>query len=292
MKRYFLIFLIVLPTIFLYAENQSLPNPYEKNYPFESAIIHYENKTFYGHGKPLEGTTVAYIKGDKTALVTKMTVLDGSGKPREIETLQIIDPEHIYLINMTQNVGTKLDNPISGPKAAYDALSASEKEVFHERLAKSRIVSMHLPPLGIRERSEEIIGLECDLYHLSSGFAEATVDSEYWDEQTCVWGNTSIVLHRREEHHEIITTQTATKIKKNVPIQDSKFVVPKEPKITYDELTSEYRNKTAMSAFNGLRTGASEPFAIKLKGERMKAKEVETEKEKNKKKSQTETMTE
>jgi hypothetical protein len=265
------VLLVLLITFFAYsvhAKDESLPNPYVKTYPFKSAIIYYKNTITYGPGKPLEGTTVAYIKADKTAMVTKMTVPDvRSGKNQEVESMQIIDPEYIYLINMTANVGTKLDNSTKFTKAAYEALSASEKKTFHERLAKSRgIVSMDLPALGLKEKSEEILGRKCDLYHLSSGFAEGTVDSEYWDEQTCVWGTTGIVLKRREERHGVITTQTATKIEENVPIPDSRFTVPEGTKITYDEATSEYRKNGTLAAFNSLKTGAPMHFKVKLKG--------------------------
>lgn len=269
--------LVLLMTLFVYsvhAKDESLPNPYVKTYPFKSAIIHYKITITYGHGKTLEGMTVAYIKADKTAMVTKMAVPDRSGKPQEVESMQIIDPEYIYLINMTANVGTKLHNSTKFTKAVYETLSASEKKAFHERLAKSRIVSMDLPPLGLKEKSEEVLGHKCDLYHLSSGFAEGTVDSEYWDEKTCVWGATGIVLKRIEERHGALTTQTATKIEENVPIPDSKFVVPKGAKITYDEATSEYRKNGALAAFNSLKTGEPRHFGVKLKGTRIKAKKA------------------
>jgi len=281
-----LVLLITLFTYSVHAESKSLPNPYVKNYPFKSAIIHYKNTITHAHGKTVEGTTVAYIKGDKTAMVTKMPVPNGSGKPQEVETMQIIDPQYIYLINMNTDVGTKLDNPIKFTKAAYEALSASEKKTFHERLAKSGIASMDLPFLGVKEKSEEVIGRKCDLYHLSSGFTEGTVDSEYWDEQTCVWGNTGIVLKNIQERQGGLITQTATKIEENVPIPDSKFVAPKGAKITYDEATSEYRKDGALAAFNSLKTGEPMLFKIKLKGASIKAKKA-TSKEKQEKESQT-----
>ncbi len=270
------VLLALMITFFAYcvhAKDEGLPNPYVKAYPFKSAIIYYKNTIISGPGKPLEGTTVAYIKADKTAMVTKMNVPDRrSGKVQEVESMQIFDPEHIYHINITANVGTKLDNSTKFTKAAYEALSASEKKAFHERLAKSRIVSMDLPPLGLKEKSEEILGRKCDLYHLSSGFAEGTVDSEYWDEQTCVWGTTGIALKRVEERHGVLTTQIATKIEENVPISDSRFSVPEGVKITYDEATSEYRKKGALAAFNSLKTGEPISFNIKLKGTKIKAK--------------------
>jgi hypothetical protein len=271
--------------LFVYSADtkvEGLPNPYVKAYPFKSAIIHYKNTITDAHGKTFEGTMVAYIKGDKTAMVSKMTVPDRtSGKSLEIESIQIFDPEYIYLINVTANVGTKLDNSTKFTKAAYEALSASEKKAFHERLAKSSgIVSMDLPPLGLKEKSEDILGHKCDLYHLSTGFAEGTVDSEYWDEKTCVWGTTGIVLKRIEERQGVLTTQTATKIEENIPIPDSKFVVPKGAKITYDEATSEYRKKGALAAFRSLKTGEPIHFGMKLKGTRMKAKKEESTREK------------
>ena len=265
--------------------DSSLSNPYVASYPFKSAVIHYTIKNEYGHGKISKGTEIVYIKGDRLAKVTKMAVPDPKGKDKikNIETLQIFTPDYIYMVDLVEKTGIKIDNPRKYTKPAYDKLSDEEKKAFHERMDKRGIVSLDLLGLGKKIGTDTLLGRKCDIYQSGEELSpeklqealESEEDSFYM--KSWVW-RTAVVL----KVIKVITSGLgwsneliATKIEENVRIPDSRFTVPSDIsdiKVTYDKAKSEFAKQEALVRFELYKTGKPMVVMMKLKREEIKPK--------------------
>ncbi|MBI3028074.1 MAG: hypothetical protein HYY64_00970 [Candidatus Rokubacteria bacterium] len=253
-----------------------LRNPYIATYPIDSAIIHYVIHTQFGHGDmsgPARGTTedfsgtqTVYLKGEKLAKVTKMTLPAGKGKTTTVGTLQIYTADHIFTLDLIQKTGTKIDNPKRYGKAEYDKLSEGEKEAFHERMRTRGVISFDLPYVGKKVGTATILGHTCDVYQLGEEpvpekLFERLQTGQDFSMNTCLWEGAiplRVLRSRFARSEELL----ATKIEKNVEIADSHFEVPRDIKIVHDDQTSELERRYALGRFHLYKTG--KPMVIRV----------------------------
>jgi hypothetical protein len=275
MNRFYVAILSL--TIFLfpclsYAGETSLPNPYVISYPFKSAIIHYDMKNEYGHGKVSEGTQTVYIKGDKLAKITKGALPDSNGEVKQTENLWLFTPDYVYEVDLITKTGTKIDNPKKYTKPAYDNLSTEERKAFHNRMEKRRIISIDL--LGLEEKigTESILGHECDIYQSGkeltpenlSEALEGGAGSFYV--KSSIWRTAKIPLKIKTSGLGGSNELIATKVEEDLKIPEKIFTVPPGIKITYDKEKSEFEKREALARFELYKTG--KPMVVKMKLEK------------------------
>jgi len=252
-------------------------NPYVKAYPFKSAVIKYTGKSEYGH--PVEeaytGTEVVYIKADRLVKETKLKELDQDDI--EVESLQIIDPEYAYVIDVTKKSGVKVDNPWKYGKVEYEKLSEAEKATFQKRMAERGIVSLDLLDIGKKVGSEKVLGRECDVYQSgekpnAKDIAAAMENGEILPDfkKTWVWKDAMIPLKVVTFGMDSSSEFAATEIEENVEIPDKIFEVPAGTEIVFDEYQSETAKVDTLNKFHLYKTGKYKPMRVKAQ------KEVET----------------
>ena len=279
-KFYFSIIVVLLFACLSYASDLNLSNPYVSLYPFKSAVIYYTIKDQYGHGKTSQNTEIVYIKGDELAKIIKIAIPDpkAKGKTKNIETLQIFDPDYVYSVNLTDKIGTKIDNSNKYTKSAYDKLSDKEKEAFHKRMEIRGVLSLDLLGLGKKVGTDTVLGRECDVYEsgkkvspeeLSKMIASGE-EEDYFYMRSWIWKTAKIPLRIITYDVRGSDEMVATKIEENVKIPDSQFKVPSDTKVTYDEEKSEFEKKEALARFNLYKTGNPMVFQMKLKPEEIK----------------------
>lgn len=265
----------------LYAGGGSAPgssaNPYAASYPFKSAVISYTVKSVYGHGEASEGTETVYIRDGKLAKITKMSVPGSEGKTKEMEILKIFTPEYVYMIDLSDKTGTKIDNPKKYGSQAYDKLSDEEKEAFLGRMNKRGIVSLDLIGLGTKTGTETFLGVNCDIYESGDEMSPEAISKTLeegnvpFNMKSWLWRDAGIPL-------KVITTGlgqsnelVATSIERDADIPWSRFEVPPDIKITYDGKKSEFAKRETMARFELYKTG--KPMVIKTKLEKKKIKD-------------------
>lgn len=278
-RLYFSIIVVVLLFACLsYASDSNLANPYVESYPFKSAVIHYAFKNQYGH-KTFESTEIVYIEGDKLAKVTKAAVPDpkAKGKTKNVETLQIFAPDYVYLVDLTNKAGTKIDNSNKYTKPAYDNLLDKEKEAFHKRMEEREVISLYLTGLGKKIGTDTMLGRECDVYELGKMMnpeelskMTANEAEDYVYAKSWIWRTAKIPLKIITYNMKGSNEMVATKIEENVKIPDSQFKVHSDIKVTYDEEKSEFAKKEALARFNLYKTGEPMVIQMKLKPEKIK----------------------
>lgn len=278
--------LVLFVACISYAGDSNLENPYVMSYPFKSVVIHYDITEINFHGKVYEGTEVAYIKGDKLARVIKMAVPDLKGTTKNIETLVISDPDYMYVIDLTEKTGIKIDNPRKYTKPAYDKLSDEEKKAFHERMDKRRIVSLDLLGLGKKVGEEIILGKKCNVYETGEKINPEELSVDEMDKvykKNWIWKGANIRLKSLVEGVGWSNELVATKIEENLKIPESQFIAPSDIKVTYDEVKSEFAKKQALARLHLLETGESMPIKVKLKKKITKPGEASKESESSQK---------
>jgi hypothetical protein len=255
-----------------YAGETGLPNPYVISYPFKSAIIHYDMKNEYGHGKVSEGTQEVYIKGDKLAKITKGALPDSNGEVKQTENLWLFTPDYVYEVDLITKTGTKIDNPKKYTKPVYDNLSTEEKKAFHNRMEKRGIISIDLLGLGEKIGTEIIFGRECDIYQSGkeltpgnlSEALEGGAGSFYM--KSWIWRTAKIPLKVKTSGLGGSNELIATKVEEDVKIPEKIFTVPPGIKITYDKEKSEFEKREALARFELYKTG--KPMVVKMKLEK------------------------
>jgi len=260
--------------------DSSLPNPYVITYPFKSAVIHYTIKNEYGHGKISKGTEVVYIKGDRLAKVTKMAIPDPKEmtKTKNVETLQIFTPGYIYMVDLVEKTGSKIDNSKKYTKPAYDKLSDEEKKAFHRRMERRGIVSLDLLGLGKKVGTDTVLGRQCDVYQSGKEMSpeELVAASESGESpsymKSWIWGTAKIPLKVITAGLGWSNELIATKIEESVKIPDSQFTAPSDIKVTYDKEKSEFAKQEALARFELYKTGKPMVVKTKLKREEIKPK--------------------
>ena len=284
MNRLYLIIIIGIVSLssLSSANDSKLTNPYVPSYPFKSAVIYYTGMNEYGHGKSFQSKEVLYIQGDKLAKVTKMTVPDpkAKGKTKYIETLQIFDPDYVYMVNLTDKIGTKIENSNKYTIQAYDKLSDKEKEAFHKRMDLRGITSPDLPGLGKKIGTDTILGKQCDVYESGKkvngeellNMVESGDVGNYFYKKSWIWRDSNIPLKELTNTFGQSNEITATKIEENVKIPDNQFKVNSKIKVTFDEEKSEFSKKDAMARFNHFKTGNPIVLRMKLKEKKLPGK--------------------
>lgn len=283
--------LLIFPAV-SYAQQQ---NPYEISYPFDSAIIRYsgsiEQGSHSGDMRGSKGTEIIYIKGDRTLKKTMILVPDSDGELRTMETLRLITPEYVYMVNLSDNKGFKIDNPKKYGKEAYQQLSEEDKNEFHARMDKRGIISLDLLGLGRKIGSEKFLGKECDVYENGKELTKEdlkmsaeTGQSPYYM-KTWVWRDAKIPLKIVTETIDSNRELVATKIELNADIPDSRFEIPEDVKVTYDEQRSINSKRETLARFNLYKTG--QPKVMKYKAEKeVRTSEGDWVKEKDAKKEE------
>ncbi len=252
--------------------DSSLPNPYVKTYTFKSVVIHYTIKSEYGHGKISEGTEVVYIKGDKLAKVRKMAVPGPDGTTRNVETLRIFNPDYVYMIDLVNKKGIKIDNSKKYGKPAYNSLTEEEKKAFHKRMERRGVVSLDLLGLGKKIGTDTILVRKCGVYESGKklsqenflGALEGGEGSFYM--KSWIWSEAKIPLKVITDRIGMTSELIVTKIEENVEIPDSRFIVPSDIKLNYDEEKSEASKQETLARFRLYKTG--QPKVIRMKVEK------------------------
>ena len=261
-----------------YAAETSLPNPYVISYPFKSAVIHYDLKNEYGHGKVSEGTQTVYIKGDKLAKITKGALPDSNGKVKKIENLWLFTPDYVYEVDLITKTGTKIDNPKKYTKPAYDSLSTEERKAFFNRMEKRGIISLDLHGLGKKIGTESILGRECDIYQSGqeltpenlSEALEGGAGSFYM--KSWIWRTAKFPLKVKTSGLRGSGELIATKVEEDLKMPEKIFTVPPDVKITFDKERSEFEKREALARFELYKTGKPMVVKMKLKKKKMERK--------------------
>ncbi|MEQ9618402.1 MAG: hypothetical protein RIG61_04430 [Deltaproteobacteria bacterium] len=254
------------------------PSPYVKKYPFKSLVINYKGKTEYGHPgmekKTYQGSETVYIEGDRFAKTVKMSLPSDDGEPRTVERLQIIDPEFVYFIDLADKSGKKIDNSAKYAKPEYEKLSKTEKEAFHKRMDRRGVVSLDLLGLGKKTGTGEILGRKCDIYEYGEKPTEeslmtsiqAGIDPPYY-RKTWIWREAKIPLKMVTEQFTSVSELMATDIEVDVDITQSRFEVPDDIKVTYDEKMSEASKEESLARFRLYKTGKAMMYKVKVEEE-------------------------
>ncbi|MCH8029818.1 MAG: hypothetical protein IH874_07805 [Candidatus Dadabacteria bacterium] len=126
---------------------------------------------------------------------------------------------------------------------------------------------------------ETVLGRECEIYlsgeelnpeKLPEGAFERGKDSYYT--KSWIWKEAAIplkvIITGLGWSNELI----ATKIVENVKIPNSRFTVPSDIKVNYDEEKSEWAKREALASFELYKTGKSKVVKMKLKRREIKPK--------------------
>jgi hypothetical protein len=251
-------------------------NPYIKTYPFKSAVIKYTGKTEYGYGHVEEaytGTEAVYIKEGRLAKETKLKELDEE-ETTQVETLQIIDPEYAYVIDITEKSGVKVDNPWKYGKVEYEKLTETEKVTFRKRMDERGIVSLDLLDIGKKIGTEKVLGRECDVYQTGERFNDEDIAAAMKNgepladfKKIWVWKDAMIPLKVVTLSMDSSSEFTATAIEENVDIPDKIFEIPSGMKVEFDEYQSETAKIDTLNKFHLYKTGKYKPMRVKAQKE-------------------------
>lgn len=246
----------------------SLENPYIDKYPFDSVEIHYltEFTQESAHGKTDSYVlnTILYIQDGMISKVSegRVPARDTESGYKDVKTIEITTPEYFYSIDMLKKEGVKIDNARKFTIPAYDELTTDEKKEFHERMKKTGLISFNFPLphlLGKKVGTEKILGRECDVYENK----EIETREGYNDQfaiKTWLWQGTTIPLKGTQKGmaeglYAYSFEKTATKVEENTDIPKSKFELPSDVTIKYDDLDSEFAKKEALRRFKYYKTG-------------------------------------
>ena len=246
----------------------SLENPYIDKYPFESAEIHYltefTQKSAHVKSDSYVLNTVLYIQGDMLAKVSegRVPARDTESGYKDIKTMEITTPEYFYSIDLLKKEGIKVDNTRKFTMPAYEELTTDEKKDFYERMKQTGLISFNFPLphlLGKKIGTEKVLGRACDVYENKEIETRDGYDDQFMI-KTWLWQGTTIPLKgiqsgRAEGLFVYSFEKSATKIEENADIPKSKFEVPTDVTIKYDDLNSEFAKKEALRRFEYYKTG-------------------------------------
>jgi len=245
-----------------------LENPYIDKYPFDSAEIHYitefTQESAHGKTESYVLNTVLYIQGDMISKVSegRVPARDTESGYKDIKTMEITMPEYFYSIDLLKKEGIKVDNTRKFTKPAYDELTTEEKTEFHGRIKKTGLISFNFPLphlLGKKVGTEKVLGRECDVYENKEFETRDGYDDQFVI-KTWLWQGTTIPLKGTQKGiaeglFVYSFEKRATKIEENTDIPKSKFELPSDVTIEYDDLNSEFAKKEALRRFEYYKTG-------------------------------------
>lgn len=253
-----------------------LKNPYINNYPFKSVIIKYKNEAEYGHigdkdNETYTGTEELYIKGDKTLRVTTKERPDEDGEKQTIKGMKIVTPEEEYVIDIDEKEAIQIENPKKYGKVEFENLTDEEKKKFYERMEKRRVISLDLLGIGHKTGTDTILGKTCDVYESGQipndeDFINSMVEGgnappgyvKIW-----VWREAGIPLKLITQNMGSSSETVATKIEENVDIPDSKFELPEEVEVFFDEKASESAKNETLARFELYKYGVRQNLIYK-----------------------------
>ncbi len=148
-----IIAVLLLPLAAVAADN----NPWERKLPFEKATIQYtlsgtENGTEALYIRDYGKESATYHKGVNTMM----------GKTMQIDTINILNPDWMYVFDLVKKTGKKSVNPQKYMIEEYNKLSSAEKDQVMKN-AKEMGVNVTSGMGGKLEiNAEKILGYDCD----------------------------------------------------------------------------------------------------------------------------------
>lgn len=191
---------------------------FQKRYGIKSAIIEYELSGLQ------QGSKTLYFDdwGMRQAEYTRM-ILSVGGYTKAMNIVDIIDGEYEYKINLDQNSGTKVRNPI------IKEMEALKYEKGFNEFGEQMILKMGAEKTG----KETLLGKDCDVYEIAKSHTKLWV----WE-----W----IILKSETQTKTLNIVTEAKKIDVNVPIPSEKFKVPEKAvlnEVDLDNIENEMREE-------------------------------------------------
>lgn len=252
------------------AQSTNTANPYVNSYSFDNVLVKYAGKAEHNYKSEenkatYEWTETLYIKDGVMARETK-----GVTPGKEVDSLQIVDPEFAYVINMVDKRGVKVDNASKYGREEYDKLSPEDKSAFKQHLKGKGIATLDLPPLGKKVGTEKILGYECDVYEAGESPTEENIEHAVKDgtplpelRKTWIWRDNSLPLKMLVENGDTRMEFKAVEVEENTSIPESAFQVPKGVNVIYNEYESGVARANVLNQFQLYKLGLDEPLRIK-----------------------------
>jgi len=281
LKLYY-IFTFFLSGLFLININSfaDQTNPYIVDYPFKTAVIHYDGFIKSGYHadseKIYKGSETFYLKKGKTLKITSMLLPGTDNRAVPVKTYHLITPDYVYIADTRSGKGFKIDNPKKYGRTEYEKLTHKEKEAFHDRMERRGVVSLDLLGIGRKVGTDTLLGKECDVYENGKKIKTEDIAKMVESEErpfymkTWLWRDAQIPLKIITETIDSKKELVATKIETNIEISDSQFNIPDEITVMYDEKKSSDSRRDALARFHLYKTG--QPKVVKVKAN----KEVRT----------------
>ena len=251
-------------------ESTNTANPYVNSYSFDSVLVKYTGKAEHNYKSEdnratYEWTETLYIKDGVMARETK-----GVTPGKEVDSLQIVDPEFAYVINMVDMKGVKVDNASKYARDEYEKLSPEDKSAFKQHLKEKGVVTLDLPPLGKKVGTEKILGYECDVYEAGENPTEENIEQAIKIgtplpelRKTWIWRDNSLPLKMLVENGDTRMEFKAVEVEENMSIPESAFEVPKGVSVIYNEYESGMARANILNQFQLYKLGLDEPLRIK-----------------------------
>lgn len=159
--------IFLLTVLFYTASVFALDNPWEKNLPFEHAIIDYKISG------TMNGEKTTYVKdyGRTTAEYSNMSI-KMFGMTQETKDVAITTPDWVYNIDLVQNTGTKQANPTKFLIQDFNKLSKDQQEKVIENAQKPGISTIAGMDGKLQKNATTILGYQCDKIDLA-GYVSA-----------------------------------------------------------------------------------------------------------------------
>ncbi len=252
------------------AEGTNAANPYVNSYTFDSVLVKYSGKAEHNYKSEAnkatyEWTETLYIEDGSMARETK-----GVTPGKEVNNLQIVDPEFAYVVNMVDKQGVKVDNASKYGREEYEKLSPEDKSAFKKHLKEKGVVTLDLPPLGKKVGTEKILGYECDVYEAGENPTEENIERAVKAgiplpelRKTWIWRDNSLPLKMLVENGDTRMEFKAVEVKENISIPEGAFEVPKGVNVIYNEYESGVARANVLNQFQLYKIGLDEPLRIK-----------------------------
>ena len=198
--------------------NKKSATDFQKRYGIKSAIVE------YNLSGSREGTKTLYFDdwGMRQAEYTH-SVLSVSGYTKVMNIAQIIDGEYQYTINLDQNAGTKIRNPL------LKQIDDLKYEKGFNGLGEQLLLKMGAEKIG----TDNFLGKDCDLYEIKK------TGTKLW-----VWN--WITLKSETNSRGINYSEVARKIDVDASIPSGKFAIPEKVilnEVDLDNIENEMREE-------------------------------------------------
>jgi len=132
--------------------------PWEKKLPFKEATIHYELTGME------QGKETLYIRdhGRRQAKQHQGTATV-MGTTKKTETVQLTDPDWVYMYDLVEKKGSKTTNPNKLYQAEYNKLTGEEKKNFEKNAKEMGANMMGQFGGSVKQKGGKILGYDCDI---------------------------------------------------------------------------------------------------------------------------------